>query len=115
MDLVGHWVARLSRPSGTVDIGLYFTGNGVAFLVAGAHGAGTWHAESGRIGYQIKEAILDELGDNRGYVDVTQQGSVAGDHLESTGEARVFGVDGSLVRVVPSQVTAVRKATREET
>ena len=105
---VGSWLARVRRPSGEVEIGLHFTAGGLAFLISGAHGVGTWRQDHGAIAYRITEAMLDGEGGFSGHIDISQHGTVGADHLSSSGESRVYGEDGALMRTVPVSISAVR-------
>lgn len=107
---VGSWQARVHRPSGQVEIGLHFTAGGLAFLVAGAHGVGTWRSENGTVVFRITEAMLDDDGGFRGHIDISQHGTVTADRLSSDGESRVYGADGALMRTVSVRISAVRHA-----
>src|SRR5688572_23845680 len=104
---VGSWLARVHRPSGEVEIGLHFTADGLAFLVAGAHGVGTWRWEDSGIVFRLTEAMLDNDGGFRGYIDISQHGTVTADRLSSDGESRVYGADGALMRTVSVRISAV--------
>jgi hypothetical protein len=106
---VGSWLARVRRPSGDVEIGLHFTGDGLAFLISGAHGVGTWRPEGDGFVFHLAEAMLGDDGGFSGYIDIRQQGSVTADHLVSSGESLVYGADGALMRTVPVSISAVRR------
>lgn len=108
-DLVGGWTAKVTRPSGIVEIGLHFTVDGTVFLTAGAHGVGVWRIGEGGIRYHIKEAVINEQGDFAGYVDISQSGAITGGSFSTEGESRVYDADGVLLRTVPVRIAAQRK------
>jgi hypothetical protein len=106
---VGSWLAKVARPSGTVEIGLHFAPDGLVFLVRGAHGGGVWRVQKTILWYRIREAMLDDDGNYLGYIDIRQSGEVSAGHLASTGESRVYANDGTLIRTVPISITALPK------
>jgi len=107
---VGSWLAKVERPSGTVEIGLHFTRDGLVFLVSGAHGGGFWRSQT-ILWYRIREAMVDDDGNYLGYIDIEQRGEVTTGQLSSSGESRVYGADGELMRTVPIRITAVVATT----
>jgi hypothetical protein len=105
----GSWLAQVERPSGTVEIGLHFTRDGLVFLVSGASGAGLWRLRQKIIWYRVREPIIDN-GDYRGYIDILQYGEVKDGRLGSSGQSRVYGADGLLLRAVAIRINAVPRS-----
>ena len=108
---VGSWLARVEKPSGTTEVRIDFTSQGLAFLVGGGHGAGIWERHGDGIVYRIREAMIGDHGDHLGYIDIEQRGEVTTGQLSSSGESRVYGADGELMRTVPIRITAVVATT----
>jgi hypothetical protein len=107
--LVGSWLARVARPSGTVEIGLRFCPDGSVFIVAGGHGAGTWTRWRTGFTYRIREPMLDDQGGFAGHVIIRQAGTLDGDEFTSRGESCVYDAHGALQRTVAIRITAVRR------
>ncbi|WP_117213051.1 hypothetical protein [Allorhizocola rhizosphaerae] len=107
--LTGPWLARVARPSGTVEIGLRFCPDGSVFIVAGGHGAGAWTRRRTGFTYHIREPMLDDQGGFAGHVIIRQAGTVDGDAFTSRGESSVYDTHGSLLRTVAIRITAVRR------
>jgi len=104
---VGSWLARVEKPSGTTEVRIDFTSQGLAFLVGGGHGAGIWERHGDGIVYRIREAMIGDHGDHLGYIDICQRGTVTADRLDSSGESQVYGPDGTLMRTVSVHISAV--------
>lgn len=107
---VGSWLARVEKPSGTAEVGIHFTFQGLAFLVGGGHGTGSWERQGDGFVYRIREPIIGDDGDYLGYIDICQRGTVTADRLDSSGESQVYGPDGALTRTVSVRITAVPRS-----
>lgn len=107
--LAGSWAARVTRPSGVVDVVFHFTSNGMAFLVEGGNGAGTWLFRRTRCTFRIKEPVLDESGNYQGYIDINQSGQVTGDTFSTSGESNVYDAEDTLLYTRTVQIEGARR------
>ncbi len=105
MGIVGRWRARVGRPGGEAESEFEFAEDGVATLVLGGKGNGTWTATGpGTFSYRI----LEELTEAQGTVEIAQDAVLSGDGFISSGLTKVRLADGSTVREAHVRITAIR-------
>lgn len=109
MDPTGIWTARVARPRGTTSGTFVFSPNGIALLVAGGVGGGSWGAAGrGRFTFRIAEPRLDEHGGYLGWVHIEQEATGDGGAFTSSGVTTVYDADGRQAYRTEVSISAVR-------
>lgn len=109
MSAVGWWLAEVARPNGHVESTFHFTATGVALLVSGGVGAGTWTAEGEhRFRFDLVEPLFGDSGGCIGWVEIEQHAVLDGATFAGTGTSVVFDTGGARLRAVRVAVSARR-------
>jgi hypothetical protein len=109
MSAHGWWLADVIRPNGHVESTFHFTATGVALLVSGGVGAGTWTADDARcFCFRLVEPLFGDSGACAGWVEIEQHAVLGDDTFTGEGTSVVFDTGGSRLRVVRVVVSAKR-------